>query len=144
MLKQFVLTIKNECERTISILCKRWGETSFHLFLECELNSGLSSLWLSLTKVTTTLGCTYFSLKFIHEKEALGDLRKEYFYEDGGATALFWMVWLNRNRRIFDDKHEVIWKQITYVVALWPSTSTLFEEASFNILQNVQIFIQGH
>ena len=54
------------------------------------------------------------------------------------CIALIWVVWWERNERIFQDKtknSENIWDSIHFLASLWAFCSKVFKGAPLNVLQ---------
>jgi hypothetical protein len=52
--------------------------------------------------------------------------------------AVFWVIWLERNKRIFDDFPglcvEGLWDRVNFWSALWTSVTPLFRNYSLSVL----------
>ena len=54
------------------------------------------------------------------------------------CIALIWVVWRERNARIFEDKAknlENLWDSIHFLASLWAFCSVIFKDIPLNVLQ---------
>ena len=54
------------------------------------------------------------------------------------CIALMWVVWRERNARIFEDKarnSEYLWDSISFLASLWALCSKVFKGIPLNVLQ---------
>ncbi|PON52587.1 hypothetical protein PanWU01x14_208390 [Parasponia andersonii] len=54
---------------------------------------------------------------------------------NAAVIAIFWSIWIERNKRIFDDAKEdlnSIWEKVKYLVALWVYDTRFFKDFSFS------------
>ncbi|RVX21954.1 hypothetical protein CK203_001531 [Vitis vinifera] len=94
------------------ILCKGNGESIDHLFLHCPITIGL---W-----------------------HRLGELIKRQDTLTNCCLTLIWMVWQERNNRIFEDKgrtEEMVWDLIRFYSSLWASCTEAFRGVPLSVLQ---------
>ena len=84
-------------------------------------------------------GCfELFSIRFY----ALGRGKKAKILWGSLMQAVVWNLWLERNRRIFEDYKGVgvveLWDRVKFWVALWASTSLAFKDISYpTIMRNL-------
>ncbi|KAL6346450.1 hypothetical protein AAG906_033246 [Vitis piasezkii] len=100
------------------ILCKGNGESIDHLFLHCPVTIGL---WHRLFNLVGVIWVPPRSIE---------DIRGKILWQIACLT-LIWMVWQERNNRIFEDKgrtEEVVWDLIRFYSSLWASCLKLLEE----------------
>ncbi|KAB2635258.1 hypothetical protein D8674_025792 [Pyrus ussuriensis x Pyrus communis] len=94
-------------------LCKAKEESVNHIFLHCSYTIQL---------------CTNF--------EALGIGRKAKALWGCLVLAVFWNIWLERNKRIFEDYTGVgvadLWGRVRYWAAFWASVSNEFKNYSLS------------
>ncbi|KAM1060262.1 hypothetical protein TB1_024191 [Malus domestica] len=116
-------------------LCKSGEESVNHIFLHCPYSI---QLWWKLLKEAgarwvTPKGCfKLLSIKF----EGLGKGRKAKTLWGSLLMALFWNIWLERNKRVFEDYKGVgvedLWDRVKHWAALWASVSVEFRDYNFS------------
>ncbi|KAM0963163.1 hypothetical protein ACFX2A_022668 [Malus domestica] len=118
-------------------LCKAKEESVNHIFLHCSYTIQL--WWKLFQEVRASWvipkGCfELLSTKF----QALGSGRKAKALWGCLVSAVFWNIWLERNKRIFEDYTgvgvEVLWGRVKYWAALWASVSNVFNNYSISQL----------
>ena len=68
--------------------------------------------------------------------KGLGSPRRGLVLWQIACVALIWVVWWERNARIFEDKArtlEVLWDTIYFLNSFWASCTTSFEGISLNV-----------
>lgn len=115
------------------ILCKGCSKLVVHLFLHCWVNS---NLWLRLFREFGISWVVYRDCSSLSEKHNLqGNGKRAKVLWDCIVLAIIWMVWLERNRLIFEDRTcremERLWEKVRSCSSLWASTSTDFIDMSF-------------
>ncbi|CAL2278177.1 unnamed protein product [Prunus armeniaca] len=115
------------------VLCKMSVENVDHLFLHCPFSL---SLWWTLLREVKTV--------WVIPKGCF-DLLCSHFVISGrgkGASTLwgclvqsvFWNIWLEHNRRIFDEYEGAgvgeLWDRVKFWAALWASVTSDFEDYS--------------
>ncbi|RVW63727.1 hypothetical protein CK203_052776 [Vitis vinifera] len=111
------------------ILCKGNGESIDHLFLHCPVTIGLWHRLFNLVGLIWVLQgalrtCWLLLLK-------LGNSLRGKTRWQIACLTLIWMVWQERNNRIFEDKgrtEEMVWDLIRFYSSLWASVLKLLEE----------------
>ncbi|RVX19857.1 hypothetical protein CK203_005103 [Vitis vinifera] len=119
------------------ILCKGNGESIDYLFLHClvtirlwhRLFNLVGSVWVPPRSLEDMLVITF--------KDLGNSLRGKTLWQIACLT-LIWMVWQERNNRIFEDKRrteEMVWDLIRFYSSLWASCTEAFRGVPLNILQ---------
>ena len=78
-----------------------------------------------------------FDMMFINYK-GFGLSKRRIVLWQAVCIALIWVVWRERNARIFEDKTrnlENLWDSIHFVASLWAFCSKVFKRIPFNVLQ---------
>jgi hypothetical protein len=119
------------------ILCKDGEESVDHLFLHCPFSI---QLWWRLFKefggswVTPKSCYALLSTNFCWG----GRNKKVKVLWSCRVVAVFWAIWMERNRRIFDDFNglcvEALWDRVCFWSALWASVTPLFRNYSISAL----------
>jgi len=67
-----------------------------------------------------------------------GRSKKEKILWSCRLLAVFWVIWMERNKRIFDDVNglcvEALWDRVCFWSALWASVTPLFRDYSLSAL----------
>ncbi|ONI36148.1 hypothetical protein PRUPE_1G572100 [Prunus persica] len=119
------------------VLCKLCEESVDHLFLHCPFS--LSLWWLLWREVGTVWvipkGCSDFLCSdFV--VWGLGKLTSTLW----GCLvhSVFWIIWMERNRRIFEDYKGVrvsdLWDRVKYWAAFWASVTKDFKDYSYSTI----------
>ncbi|KAM2004953.1 hypothetical protein FF1_000090 [Malus domestica] len=113
------------------VLCKSGEESVNHVFLHCPYSI---QLWWNLLKEVGAVwvipkGC--FEL-LSTEFDALGKGRKAKSLWGSLLMALFWNIWRERNKRVFEDymgvEVEELWDKTKHWAALWSSVAAEFRD----------------
>jgi hypothetical protein len=122
------------------VLCKQHGESAIHIFLQCDL---ASHLW---QKLYWEAGLTWDAPSQISDlltqtqnnQYGFGRGKKARVLWGCSVLAIFWVLWMERNRRIFEGYggvgFEFLWGRIRFWVALWASVSEAFKDYSFSTI----------
>ncbi|VVA25489.1 Hypothetical predicted protein, partial [Prunus dulcis] len=112
-------------------LCNMAGDSVNHLLLHCPFSL---KLWETLLQEVNTVwvipeGCfELFSIRI----DALGRGKKAKILWGSLMQAVVWNLWLERNRRIFENYKGVgvaeLWDRVKFWAALWASTSLAFKD----------------
>ena len=116
-------------------LCKAKEESVNHIFLHCSYSI---QLWWKLfqeVKVSWVIPKGCFELLSTNFK-ALGKGKKSKALWGCLVSAIFWNIWLERNKRIFEDYTgvgaEVLWGRVKYWAAFWASVTKEFNNCSLS------------
>ncbi|XP_040371882.1 uncharacterized protein LOC112192237 isoform X2 [Rosa chinensis] len=117
------------------ILCRNHGESADHVFVHCDVTI---SLWKKLfreARVDWTNPLQRSEL--LREKPlAFGKGKKAKTLWGCGVLAVCWVVWLERNRRIFENyggsEREDMWERVKFWASLWVSISKEFKDYSLS------------
>ncbi|RVW19678.1 Structural maintenance of chromosomes protein 3, partial [Vitis vinifera] len=119
------------------ILCKGNGESIDHLFLHCPITIGLWHRLFNLVGVIWVPPRSIEDMLVISFKGLGNSVRGKILWQIACLT-LIWMVWQERNNRIFEDKgrtEEVVWDLIRFYSSLWASCTEAFRGVPLSILQ---------
>ncbi|CAL9005557.1 unnamed protein product [Prunus brigantina] len=119
------------------VLCRESAESIDHLFLHCPYSL---NLWWKLLRV---FGVTWVtprsSVDLLSTKWAVTGKRKRALTLWNCLThAIFWNVWTERNRRIFQENKEAsieeVWERVKFWASIWASVSGLFKDYHYSII----------
>ncbi|RVW91655.1 Protein HLB1 [Vitis vinifera] len=119
------------------ILCKGNGESIDHLFLHCPVTIGLWNKLFKLAGLDWVPPRSFEDMLVIAFKGLGNSLRGKTLWQVACLT-LVWIVWQERNNRIFEDKgrsEETLWDLILFYSSLWASCSAAFRGVPLNVLQ---------
>ncbi|WKA04126.1 hypothetical protein VitviT2T_022186 [Vitis vinifera] len=119
------------------ILCKGNGESIDHLFLHCPVTIGLWHRLFNLVGVIWVPPRSLEDMLVISFKGLGNSLRGKTLWQIACLT-LIWMVWQERNNKIFEDKgktEEMVWDLIRFYSSLWASCTEAFRGVPLSILQ---------
>ncbi|RVW46854.1 Transposon TX1 uncharacterized 149 kDa protein [Vitis vinifera] len=119
------------------ILCKGNGESIDHLFLHCPVTIGLWNKLFKLAGLDWVPPRSFEDMLVIAFKGLGNSLRGKTLWQVACLT-LVWIVWQERNNRIFEDKgrsEETLWDLILFYSTLWASCSAAFRGVPLNVLQ---------
>ncbi|RVX13392.1 Transposon TX1 uncharacterized 149 kDa protein [Vitis vinifera] len=119
------------------ILCKGNGESIDHLFLHCPVTIGLWHRLFNLVGVIWVPPRSIEDMLVISFKGLGNSVRGKTLWQVACLT-LIWMVWQERNNRIFEDKgrtEEMVWDLIRFYSSLWASCTEAFRGVPLSILQ---------
>ncbi|CAL8992526.1 unnamed protein product [Prunus brigantina] len=119
------------------VLCKLGEESADHLFLHCPFSLSLwGLLWREVGTVwviperCADFFCTDFVVWGLGKRASTlwGCL----------VHSVFWNIWIERNRRIFEDYKGVgvseLWDRVKYWAALWASVTEDFKDYALSII----------
>ncbi|RVW64358.1 hypothetical protein CK203_047027 [Vitis vinifera] len=119
------------------ILCKGNGELIDHLFLHCPITIGLWHKLFNLAGLAWVPPRSIVDMMVIAFKGLGNSLRGKTLWQIACLT-LLWMVWQERNNRIFEDKgrtEEMLWDLLLFFSSLWASCTAAFSGVPLNVLQ---------
>ena len=113
------------------------GESIDHLFLHCPVTIGL---W---HKLFNLAGLAWVPPRSIEDMlviafKGLGNSLRGKTLRQIACVTLVWMVWQERNNRIFEDKgrtEEMLWDLILFYSSLWASCIATFRGVPLSVLQ---------
>jgi hypothetical protein len=119
------------------VLCKKKGESGDHVFVQCEV---VSQLWerlfleAGLSWEIPDGICEFLSASRL----GFGRGKKAKILWGSSVLAVIWVIWMERNRRIFEDYRgvglEELWLRVKYLAALWSSFSVEFRDYSTSLI----------
>nr|CAN63022.1 hypothetical protein VITISV_042518 [Vitis vinifera] len=119
------------------ILCKGNRESIDHLFLYCPVTIGLWNKLFKLAGLDWVPPRSFEDMLVIAFKGLGNSLRGKTLWQVACLT-LVWIVWQERNNRIFEDKgrsEETLWDLILFYSTLWASCFAAFRGVPLNVLQ---------
>ncbi|KAJ9676364.1 hypothetical protein PVL29_025068 [Vitis rotundifolia] len=119
------------------ILCKGNGESIDHLFLHCPVTIGLWHKLFNLAGLVWVPPRSFVDMLVIAFKGLGNSLRGKTLWQIACLT-LVWMVWQERNKRIFEEKgrmEEILWDLILFYSSLWASCTIAFRGVPLSVLQ---------
>ncbi|RVW92839.1 LINE-1 retrotransposable element ORF2 protein [Vitis vinifera] len=120
----------------ICMLCMKQGETVDHLFLHCPLTMGLWYRLFQLTKIDWVPPRSIFDMLSTNFN-GFGSSKRGIVLWQAACIALLWVVWRERNARIFEGKTrnlENLWDMIHFLASLWVSCSKVFKGIPLNVI----------
>ncbi|KAJ9678120.1 hypothetical protein PVL29_022881 [Vitis rotundifolia] len=120
----------------ICMMCMKHGETVDHLFLHCPLMMGLWHKLFQLAKTDWVPPRSIFDMLSTNFN-GFGSSKRGVVLWQAACIALIWVVWRERNARIFEDKarnSENIWDMIHFLASLWAFCSKVFKGISLNVI----------
>ena len=119
------------------ILCKGNGESIDHLFLHCPITIRLGHKLFNLARLAWVPPRSIVDMMVIAFKGLGKSLRGKTLWQIASLT-LLWMVWQERNNRIFEDKgrtEEMLWDLLLFYSSLWASCTPAFSGVPLSVLQ---------
>ncbi|RVW90400.1 Transposon TX1 uncharacterized 149 kDa protein [Vitis vinifera] len=110
-------------------LCMKHGETVDHLFLHCSLTKGLWHRLFQLAKMDW-VSPRSISDMFFTNFNGFGSSKRGVVLWQDACIALMWVVWRERNARIFEDKARnsgFLWDSIRFLASLWAFCSKVLK-----------------
>ena len=118
-------------------LCMEQGESADHLFLHCSVTLGLWHRLFQLAKMDWVPPKSISDMMCINYK-GFGKSKRGVILWQNASIALIWVVWRERNARIFEDKTRNsgnLWDSIHFLTSFWAFCSTGFKGTPLNVLQ---------
>ena len=118
-------------------LCMRQGESTYHLFLHCSLAMRLWHILFQLAKMDWVPPRSISDMMSINYKGFDISKRGIVLWQNA-CIALIWVVWWERNVRIFEDKArnlENLWDSFQFFASLWAFCSMVCKGIPLNVLQ---------
>ncbi|RVW19550.1 putative ribonuclease H protein [Vitis vinifera] len=118
-------------------LCMEQGESADHLFLHCSVTLGLWHRLFQLAKMDWVPPKSISDMMFINYK-GFGKSKRGVILWQNASIALIWVVWRERNARIFEDKARNsgnLWDSIHFLASFWAFCSAGFKGTPLNVLQ---------
>ncbi|RVW93876.1 Transposon TX1 uncharacterized 149 kDa protein [Vitis vinifera] len=119
------------------ILCKGNGESIDHIFLHCPVTIGIWYRLFNLAGLVWVPPRSLEDMLVITFKGLRNSLRGKTLWQIACLT-LIWIVWQERNNRIFEDKgrtEEMLWDLIRFYSSLWAFCTEAFRQVPLNVLQ---------
>ena len=120
----------------VRLLCMESGETVDHIFLHYPLSLGLWYRLFSLAHMDQVPPRSICDMMIISYK-GLGNSSRGKVLWQFGCLARMWVVWQERNGRIFEDKartSEGLWDIIHFLASFWASCTTTFKGVPLNLI----------
>ena len=118
-------------------LCMGQGESADHLFLHCSVTLGLWHRLFQLARMEWVPLKSISDMMFINYK-GFGKSKRGLVLWQNACITLIWVVWRERNARIFEDKarnSENLWDSIHFIASFWAFCSAGFKGIPLNVLQ---------
>ena len=120
-------------------LCKNYSEYIDHVFLSCQYSKFLRIKLLTILGVSWNFDGDASSIFKLLDGQ--GKSCKWKSTVNTVILAIKWGIWMQRNRRIFEDKEdhvEEVWEFINYNIAIWLSSKNKwFKSCLFsNLVRN--------
>ena len=115
----------------------RHGESANHLFLHCSLTIELWHRLFQLAKTDWVLPMSISDMLSINYN-GFGLSKGGTVLWQATCIAIIWVVWRERNARIFEDKarnSENLWDSIHFLASLWAFCSKVFKGTPLIVLQ---------
>ena len=118
-------------------LCMKYEELTYHLFLHCPLMMGLWHRLVRIVKMDWVPPKSIFDMMTINFK-GLGRSKRGLVLCQSTCIALIWIVWRERNVRIFEDKArnlEALWDTIHFLASFLASCTSTFKGIPLDLVQ---------
>ena len=115
-------------------VCKNTSENVDHLFLHCTVAYFLWSNLYKTFNLSWSAPVSCYSL-LLESFSCLRGTKKARVLWDCAVLAIFWVVWNERNQRIFDNKagkdSSHLWDEVKFWASLWSFITAEFKDISF-------------
>ena len=142
--RRFITNDKLQLRRPYKSLCPQWcilckgsEELIDHLFLHCPVTIGFWHKLFNLAGLVWVPPRSFEDMLVITFKGLGNSLRGKTLWQIACLT-LIWMLWQERNNRIFEDKgrtEEMLWDLIRFYSSLWASCTKAFRGVPLSVLQ---------
>ena len=115
----------------------KYEELTYHLFLHCPLMMGLGHRLVRIVKMDWVPPKSIFDMMTINFK-GLGRSKRGLVLCQSTCIALIWIVWRERNARIFEDKArnlEALWDTIHFLASFLASCTSTFKGIPLDFVQ---------
>ena len=112
-------------------------QTADHLFLHCSLSMGLWHRLFQLVKMDWVPPRSISDMMSINYK-GFGASKRGIVLWQNTSIALIWVMWQERNARIFENKarnSENLWDSVHFLASLWAYCFVDFKGIPLNVLQ---------
>ena len=121
----------------VCLLCMESGEMVDHIFLHCPLSLRLWHKLFNLVHMDWVPPRSICDMIIISCRGLRNSNRGKVLWQFA-CLALMWVVWRERNARIFEGKVrtlEGLWDTIHFLASFWASCTTTFKGAPLNLIQ---------
>ncbi|KAK9287462.1 hypothetical protein L1049_015883 [Liquidambar formosana] len=118
------------------VLCKKEGEFVENLFLHCDISIALWQRLFNLANLSWVRPQHSYSLLEV-EFRGFGQSKRAKVLWSSVVLAIFWVIWIERNSRIFRDLVEEmdgIWDRVCFLASLWASVDKSFEGIPLSLI----------
>ena len=118
-------------------LCMKQRESTNHLFLHCSLSMGLWHRLFQLAKMDWVSPRSISDMMSINYK-GFGASKGGIVLWQNTSIALIWVMWQERNARMFENKaknSENLWDSVHFLASLWAYCFVDFKGIPLNVLQ---------
>ena len=122
------------------MLCRGSGETSDHLFLHCPFTLGLWHRLFIQARMMWVQPRSYYDMLTIFYMASGNSTKGKTLWRIACLT-LIWMMWQERNARIFEDKwrmFKTLWDLFYFFTSLCASCTDDFKGIPLNVIQLIQ------
>lgn len=127
--------IRVDVESEVCVMCGLENETTYHLFIHCSKTFEVWDYFIKAFRISWTVPGTVLKLFNAWDWNVLTGKCKELW--NLLHYALIWVVWDERNNRVFGGRHKFVYDIILHVMQtliLW-----CCEQATFSSINNTQV-----